>query len=190
MSRFPHALTLAALAVTAACGSTPATPSAPAVAVETPAASSTPTTPALPSPAPVAHTQTHRADGIEATVTVLRMRRPFPVVVPVDPPQPERKGREFAAAEVKFCLTKYTLPEPLTVSWAPWSIEFRDGTVAEALRSWNSEWWDVPLYPQQHVVRLGRCVRGWVPFEVSKGARAELVTYAPGEGTVLEWEVR
>lgn len=181
-------LALAVLALATACSSSPAGPS-PTVPVETPTPSATPTGPSTMSAA-TGQTQTHSDSGVEAQVTVLRMRRPFPVVIPVSPPQPERKGREYAAAEVRFCLVKNSTSEDVAVGWSPWSIEFTDGTVAEALTSWSNEWWDVPLYPQDHVVRPGRCARGWVPFEVDKGAKAERVTYAPESGDVLEWRVK
>ena len=53
------------------------------------------------------------------------------------------------------------------------------------MSSWGSEWWDEPLYPNGRVVRTGRCVRGWIPFEVRKGEKLDLISYAP-----LEWEIR
>jgi hypothetical protein len=102
---------------------------------------------------------------------------------------PDRKGLEYAAIEVKLCVKKNTGPQ-VNVSWAPWSLAFPDGVVAEEMGSWSSEWWNAPLYPQDHVVKVGRCVRGWIPFEVRKGKRPELVTYAPDEGPGLEWVTR
>lgn len=183
-------LALAVLALAAACSTPPASPSA-SVAVETPAPSSaTPSGPSTMSAA-AGQTQTHTSDGVESTVTVLRMRRPLPVVIPLDPHLPETPGHEYVAVEVKWCLVKSSLSDPITVSWSPWSLAFHDGTVVEALSSWSAEWWGVPLYPAvDHVVRPGRCVRGWVPFEVDKRARVERVEYAAGVGgDVLEWRV-
>lgn len=181
---------LAVLALAAACSSPPATPT-PSVAVESPTPSSPAPSSVSTAAAAAGKAQSHTSDGIEATITVLRMRRPFPVVIPVSPPQPETKGHEYAAVEVKFCLASNTSGEEVTVSWGPWSLAHADGTVTEALSSWSDDWWGVPLYPSvDRVVRPGRCVRGWIPFEVDKGARVERVEYQPYGGDVLEWRVK
>jgi hypothetical protein len=44
------------------------------------------------------------------------------------------------------------------------------------------DWFSVPLFPGagfEKTLRPGRCVRGWVLFEVPKGKRPSLAEYAP-----------
>ncbi|MGW5689250.1 hypothetical protein [Nonomuraea sp. NPDC003754] len=117
--------------------------------------------------------------------TVLRIRQPFTAVVPG---LPERAGREYIGIEVRMCIAK-SEGSPTNVSWGPWSIEFADETVEQAMSSWGPEWWDVPLYPNGRQVQEGRCVRGWIPFEVQKGAKPRTVSYQPSDMT-LEWQVK
>ncbi len=49
--------------------------------------------------------------------------------------------------------------------------------------------WDEPLYPQDKIVGVGRCVRGWVPFEAPKTAKPVRVVYQPSTGPMMEWEL-
>ncbi|RCG19151.1 hypothetical protein DQ384_38400 [Sphaerisporangium album] len=183
-----HAYALAALAaLAAACGNSPApapvSPTAPTAAgTSRTIAESTPT-----SPPRLNTTQVHLAEGIESRVTVLRTRQPLRAVIAG---LPERKGYQYAGIEVKFCVTKNTTAETVSVSWSPWALQSADGVLTEAMSSWSDEWWAVPLYPQNRQVKEGRCVRGWIPFEVPKGTRANLVSYEPEEGNPLEWAVR
>lgn len=118
-------------------------------------------------------------------VTALRLRTPFEGQV-----KPDRKGFVYAGLEVKLCVTRDDQPEPVAVSWAPWSLSYESGVVVQAASSYSPAWWDEPLYPQDHIVREGRCVRGWIPFEVRLGdGRPSVVAYQPGAGSPLEWTV-
>lgn len=178
------ALTAAALT---ACSSEPQPASAP---LESPRPSS--------SPSPIASAPAQQRVGkgstqqsidpqIETEVTVLRVRQPLrPIVDGVE----AKKGHEHAAAEVKLCVNRNATTEVLSVSWYPWALSYTDGTVIEEMSSWSADWWDVPLYPQERTVPAGRCVKGWVPFEVPRGSRPELVTYQPVGRTALEWRVK
>lgn len=56
-----------------------------------------------------------------------------------------------------------------------------------AWSSWSAEWFGVPLYPQGRVVRVGSCVRGWIPFEAPKGGKPVTAIYQPVSGNVLDW---
>lgn len=178
-----HRSVAALLVLAAGCGTTPA-PAAGPVPVEQPppVASSTPT----PGPAKVGGKQVSADNESSMDVTVLRLRMPFtPIVADVL----DRKGYVYAGAEVKACVTRNTGALPIGVSWGPWSLSYGSGVVVEAASSYG-DWWDEPLYPQQHIVPVGRCVRGWVPFEVrSSDGRPERVTYTPSDGSSLEWTV-
>ncbi|MEV0382925.1 hypothetical protein [Nonomuraea sp. NPDC050643] len=116
-------------------------------------------------------------------MTALKLRTPFEGRF-----KPDRKGFVYAGLEVKVCVARNT-GQPIAVSWAPWSLEYESGVVVPAASSYSAEWWDEPLYPpHDHVVRVGRCVRGWIPFEVQFG-QPDRVTYTPGSGMALEWTV-
>lgn len=179
-----RSVSAALLVLAAGCGTTPATPAAGPVPVEQPpAVSSTPT----PGPAKVGGKQVSADDESSMDVTVLRMRLPFTTNVPG---LLNRKGYVHAGVEVKACVTKNTSTLPIGVSWAPWALTYPSGIVIEAASSYGDDWWDEPLYPQQYIVHTGRCVRGWIPFEVrSKDGRPERVTYTPSMGPPLEWTV-
>ena len=160
-------------------------PAAP-VPVEQPTSASPTPKPSPGTPA-VGGKQTSADADSSVDVTVLRMRQPF---TPTVPAVLDRKGYQYAAVEVKLCVTRYDEQPPVRVSWAPWALSWKSGVVAQAANSWSPGWWEEPLYPQDHPVRTGRCVRGWIPFEVrAADGRPELVTYAPGEGAALEWKV-
>lgn len=179
MRSFVPLALLAALA--AGCSGSNAVATAP---LEQPSSTTSPTP--SPSPAAVGATQEGSGEGSAVKTTVLRVRQPLRAVVP---DLPERAGYEYIGLEVRMCVVTTANSEPTTVSWGPWSIAFADDTVAEALSSWSAEWWSVPLYPQERVVRPGSCVRGWIPFEVPKGSKPTMVTYQPS-GIVLEWRVK
>lgn len=177
-------LVLLAALMTGCSGSEAAAPSAaPAVPLEQPSPTPTPTPTG---PSRLGSTQETRRDDSLATVTLLRVRQPLRAVVPG---LPERTGYEYIGLEVKVCVVENT-GEAITVSWAPWSIEFTDDTSATPLSAWGDQWWSVPLYPQNRTMRVGACARGWVPFEVPKGSRPKTVVYQPGSGNALEWRVK
>lgn len=178
----------AALALTACSGTPTAAPSSPPpVPLESP----TPTASPSPSPSPSAElavgaTQTTGDSEVSATIKVMRVRAPFPSRYP-----PDRKGYEYVGVEVKTCVTKNTSDEQVTLSWGPWSLALPDDTIVQSPSSWNSDGFSVPLYPNdEHVLRAGRCVRGWIPFEVRKGAKPALVSYQPSWTGALDWSVR
>ncbi|MEU6781537.1 hypothetical protein ABZ912_20215 [Nonomuraea angiospora] len=181
--------TLAAFAalstLLAACGSPQ--PQAATVPVETPTSAPTSAAPTTPAQQPVGRTQTSAGGSDTVEVTVLRLRQPFP---PTIPGLIDRKGYEYAGLEVKVCVTRNGGESPTAVSWSPWSLSYASGVVVEAASSWSPEAWDEPLYPQDHIVRQGRCARGWIPFEVrAKDGRPALVSYTPSTGASLEWRV-
>ncbi|GII56118.1 hypothetical protein Pth03_45070 [Planotetraspora thailandica] len=81
-------------------------------------------------------------------------------------------------------------PALVEVSWYPWPLSYADDTVVEEMSSWSPEWFDVPLYPNGHVVENDRCVCGWIPFGTRKGSKPEYVTYGPFDSAPIEWTVK
>lgn len=177
-----------ALAVTACSGSPDAAPAAsspPAVPLETPAPSPSPS-PTQPAELKVGATQAHSDGEVSSKVTVLRVRQPLPATYP-----PDRKGYEYVGVEVRVCLVENTSTDKVTVSWGPWSLVFGDDTIIQSPSSWSPDGFSVTLYPNNdRVVPTGRCVRGWIPFEVRKGAKPALVSYQPYGGDSMEWTIR
>lgn len=181
-------IAILAAAVLAACGTDP-TPAPASAPLESPTPSPSPTR-TEPAVRGVGATQLNSDAQSETEVTVLRIRQPLRAAIDLPAGSYNRRGREWAAVEVKLCVKRNSLPEEISVSWYPWSLSYKDGTVTDSASSYSQDWWEEQLYPIDRVVRVGRCVRGWVPFEVRRGSRPELVTYAPSGGPVLEWQVK
>ncbi|MFB4276026.1 hypothetical protein ACBJ59_12080 [Nonomuraea sp. MTCD27] len=129
-------------------------------------------------------TQTTAGDDYTLSVTVNGMLRPFKTVVSG---LPTRRSFEYAAVDVKLCVTD---GGPAAVGISAWTLGGRGGVVVESLDGWNDSWWEQEIYPNGHSVRKGRCVRGWIPFEVRKGTPLSTVTYAPDGMEPLEWKLR
>lgn len=163
------------VALAAGCSSEPAAQPAPA-AITAPEVA-TPSNPAPNAEAtaqtlPIGQRQTLNDADSTGTVTALRIQQPLKSQNP-----PERANYEFAGVEVLKCFKTITAEGGITVGWGPWTLGYKDGTVIEPPSSWSAEDFSVPLYPRDKPVRPGRCVRGWIPFEVPKGSRASSVTY-------------
>lgn len=168
------AITLAAFAALAAGCSSDKAPQA-----QTQPAQTSPAGPATTSPTPtptappaLGQTQTQEAGEYTVRVTAFTYRQPLPA-----DDQPTRKGYTYAGADVRVCLTKG--PNG-TVSWDPWHLVFADATTIEPVSSWSDEIFQVPLYPGfDRPLPRGRCVRGWIVFEVPKGKRPTGINYEP-----------
>lgn len=117
--------------------------------------------------------------GSTAVATAYAYRQPLRSMFP-----PDRHGYTYAGVDARVCIQRLTDGDRVPVSWAPWSLEFADDTVTEPVSSWSDEWFRVPLYPAvERLVRVGKCVRGWILFEVPKGKRPVRIVYAPESGT-------
>lgn len=125
-----------------------------------------------------------------ARVTVYSYRQPLRSQFP-----PDKHGTTYAGADVRYCDLK-SEGQGMSVSWAPWSLDFADDTSIDSVSEWSPEWFNVSLYPAVGKnVPVGRCVRGWVLFAAPKGKRPVRVTYSPGgddgqDVPVTEWAVR
>lgn len=190
------ALTLAAVVLLSGCAGDPpaAAPPAPAATVTVTAASAPTSAAPAPSPTPTAvpdpkvgDTQDAVNDVTEWETTVLRVKMPWPTK---NGAKPEQAGHVYAGIEVKECLKKNWGTDPATVGWTWWKLALRDGSVVESASSFSREGWGVPLYPLDHAVKIGRCVRGWIPFEVRRGAKIAAVEYQMFGEPAVEWAVR
>lgn len=97
------------------------------------------------------------------------------------------KGGVWAAVEVKVCNKQG--PDIASDQW-PWSLAFADGTRTQ-VTGLNGGDLPKPEYPTlPTVIKAGDCLRGKIPFPVSKDQRPTKVIYGPaGLGTTVEWAV-
>jgi hypothetical protein len=126
--------------------------------------------------------------GDEYTVAaqVISYRQPYKSKA-LDPPD-EGTGDAWGILEVRVCPLK-TPTGTTDVGWEAWSLEYKDSTIAEPATSWSGEM-PRPEYPYDRTVKVGRCIRGFIPFPVSSKKRPELAVYAPTWGTAsLEWKI-
>lgn len=190
----PLPLTLALATLLTGCATTQATnpattAAAPTVPIEQPTPA--PSTASTHQPQKVGQAekvgqaQTSGYDDLAVSVTVLRYRQPFKTN---RPGLLNRKGYTYGGIEAKLCVT-LNGGDPASVSWGPWALSYDSGIVAKTPSSWNSDGWDEPLYPQDHIVGVGRCARGWIPFEVPAGDKPAIIHYQPLSGNALEWRV-
>jgi hypothetical protein len=179
--RIPAPITAAilALAVTG-CGGTPATTSTPTITPEP--VTSAPAAPASTAPAGIGAKRESSDDKSKVTVAVYHFRR-----LTLASPDIGKRGYVYFGADVKLCVVENT-DAPISVSPGPWSVSFADDTSVAALFL-SDGWFDLPLYPQDRVVPVGRCVRGWIPFEVPKDSKPKTLLYVPSTSP-LEWAIK
>ncbi|GHE47279.1 hypothetical protein GCM10017673_56400 [Streptosporangium violaceochromogenes] len=185
-------LGIVVVALAAGCSGEPTAQPAPATTAPEAATPSTEAPNAGPTAQtlPIGQRQTLNDADSTGTVTALRIQQPLKSQNP-----PERAGYEFAGVEILKCFKTITTENGITVGWGPWTLSYKDGTVIEPPSSWSAEDFSVPLYPRDKPVRPGRCVRGWIPFEVPKGSRASSVMYTleatdTTSDVQVEWTIR
>lgn len=182
---------LVAVAVSAVALSSNQAPLAEEIPTVQVAVSATPTPTPTPKVAkkykvPSSRTRTD-VDGDKFKTSVIEYKQPFK---PVNGMSPDRRGFEYAGIKVKNCLIKNNIDIPVSVSWAPWSLELPEGEIIEAATSYWTDGWSEPLYPVNRILTEGKCVKGWIPFEVPKGKTPDRIVYAPGNEKPMEWMLR
>ncbi|MEU9034570.1 hypothetical protein AB0D45_06595 [Streptomyces sp. NPDC048352] len=93
----------------------------------------------------------------------------------------------WATVEVKVCNKQ---GPDITSDQQPWSLAFADGTRTQVtgLNGGDLPKPEFPTLPT--VVKAGDCLRGKIPFPVSKDQRPTKVVYSPASsGMVVEWAV-
>lgn len=171
-------LALAALAGCTTSTASPNTAGSPSPAPPSPAAA--PPKPAGPNKigALVVHPDGH------ADTTVLDYRQPVSGGIDANP------GMEWSAAEVKVCIRRAD-GKNNTVSQDPWVLLYSDGSQYESAYASGPDF-PKPEYPTSgdRIIPAGRCVKGWITFEVPKGRRPGLVSYSvEGLPEPIEWAI-
>jgi hypothetical protein len=162
-----------------------------AVPVETTAPTTT-VAPTTTQPAALGRTQRYETfagisgDSYSGRVTVYRYRDAS--ILSADLENELRKeNKHSAAVEVRVCVDTTPAGQPAEVSWGPWSLGDANGGSYEAWISWSDSVTVTPLYPDGKTTPQGTCRRGWVPFELPRGAKPTFVEYNTGEGEPLTW---
>lgn len=98
-------------------------------------------------------------------------------------------GHDYAGLTVRVCITADPEHEGVEVSWAPWTMVYRDGTTLEPATATQMEIGPV-LYPDGMVTPLGQCRKGVIPFAVRSGQRPAFAEYTtPNSPTQYRWRL-
>jgi hypothetical protein len=175
-------LLLAATACSSSSGDNKAT-STPTSAAPATTTASTPPAP-TPSPTPTANTvgqpwNWHSDQGATGATTVLGYKQP---VLQDDPPGTSLgvpKGSQWGRLDIKVC---EKAGPSIEVSQDPWHLQFQDGSQADTTGLFGGNF-PKPEFPQDGVVRPGRCARGGILFPIPKGQYPVQVVYSPESAT-------
>jgi hypothetical protein len=135
-----------------------------------------------PGPAALGATQTGTSDGSTVTATVYHARTVRSHADAVEP------SKTFFGIDIRVCLK--AAPGAITVSQAPWAIDYADETSQDTP---ISEYWDgefsMPLYPLERRLVVGQCVRGWIMYKPFKSKPVRVSYAAGGTGLPQFWRI-
>jgi hypothetical protein len=127
--------------------------------------------------------QTRRGQYIDTTVLEVKQ--------PADAPsyaEPDNPGDEWVAARARQCVHK-DAPQSYDADWTDYvGIDDTGGNYNAAGSSWDG-WPPSPQYPRGVKVAPGRCIAGWMLFEVGKGQRFTSIGLG-AEELNAEWRLR
>jgi len=138
--------------------------------------------PAAPAGKALGITVTIVAGDASADTTVFAWRQPS-----ASTPEPPAAGYEWGSADIRICARKADAGA-IRVSWLPWAVTYADGAVVQPSNVIYGQF-PQPEYPQDRVVPVGRCVRGWITFGVPAGRHPQFIEYQPQDGGVTDWLV-
>ena len=99
------------------------------------------------------------------------------------------RDKPLFAAKVRTCATEQNWSD---VSSSGWVAETADGDQYPAAND-QGEGDPTPMYPLfDRKLNKGRCVQGWIPFEIDKGAKISHVGYQLGsdeDSSTVYWKV-
>jgi hypothetical protein len=104
----------------------------------------------------------------------------------------KKSDRDAPAMSALIRMCNVSMKDPIGPSWDPWSLVTSDGEqYAAATETYTYD--PKPQYPfiaGDRRLDEGDCAKGWVVFEVTKGAKVAAVEYDNESGDHLEWAVR
>lgn len=97
------------------------------------------------------------------------------------------RDKPLYAAKVRVCATGQKWPD---VSSTGWFVETADGDQYQAADD-QGDGDPVPMFPLfSRTVNKGKCVQGWIPFEIGKSTKVSHVGFQADEGgQVVYWKV-
>ena len=101
---------------------------------------------------------------------------------------PSQAGHVWAAVDAQACREPGSVFQ-VTVSNAPWSLRFSDGTATVPSLA-DDPHFPQPRYPDTPTaLQPGQCLRGWIVFDVPAAGRPLAVRYAPQGGSPIDWPI-
>lgn len=95
------------------------------------------------------------------------------------------RDKPLFAARVKACATE----QKMTITSSGWLVETAAGDQYEAASD-QGEGDPEPMYPLfDRSVSKGRCVQGWIPFEIGKSTKVSHVGYQVSDEQTVYWKV-
>lgn len=123
--------------------------------------------------------------GSLVTTTLREVRIPMP---PAEYREPAT-GKVYLGLRLKQCLTE-DVPADEGEIHSSYTGEFAAVTPAgDEYAGGNSSWndWPEPKFPETVTLVPGRCVQGWMAFEVPAKIKIASIVWRPGGTTVAEW---
>jgi hypothetical protein len=116
-------------------------------------------------------------------VTYYAMQRP----ASGNAPPPESAGTEWVAIDVQVCYGAGATPYDSNSSWV--LVDSKNGNYQPSSTGYSQ--FPSPQFPFGDVpVVQGRCVRGWIVYPVTSGAKLVNVAYMPSDATTpVMWKV-
>lgn len=134
---------------------------------------------------PLGTVHTVTGDSYTVTVAVYAYRQPSAPSAP----KPDTAGYVWGSADVQVCVKAIQGDTEIGVSWRPWALIYPDGAVVQPSNIGYRQF-PTPGYPNDdRAVPAGRCVRGWVTFEVPATSRPAMVEHQGDARKVLDWTV-
>lgn len=124
--------------------------------------------------------------GSLITTTLREVRIPMP---PAEYREPAA-GKVYLGLKLKQCLSKDASAASEEEIYSSYTGEFAAVTPGgDEYAGGNSSWndWPEPKFPETVTLVPGRCVQGWMAFEVPAKIKIASILWRPGGTTVAEW---
>ncbi|WP_183092936.1 hypothetical protein [Nocardioides stalactiti] len=124
--------------------------------------------------------QTRVGQSIETTLEEVKI--PYP---PAQYREPQA-GNVFLGLRIEQCLAEDGPNDIFSTSAHDWSAVAPDGSeYKDSGSSWND--WPTPRFSEYVTMIPGRCIKGWIAYEVPQGAKIASLLWRPDGVTTAEW---
>jgi hypothetical protein len=124
--------------------------------------------------------------GHSVTTTLHEVKLPYPPAT-YRVPDP---GKVFLGLRVEQCLAEGVTDAVYSTTNIDWAAVTPSGNeFASDGSSWHD--WPAPRFPEYVTLSPGRCVKGWIAFQVPKSTKVESLIWRPEGGvTAAEWKLQ